>query len=141
MSRTNDVTVARAAADEWAAAHSLPPSGGYSAQFYQNGYLGGWWPPGWPKWWADYSAEAGSIIGNDIVAHQYTSTPVDTNVMLESEIVAPNGPATEPTTADFRQALSYLRGDVLSPLCTYKYPRIKAALAEVNRVCDQYGAS
>ncbi len=46
----------------------------------------------------------------------------------------------EPTVDDFRQALSYLNNDVIAPLGSYKYPRIKAAVAEVARVAEQYGA-
>lgn len=86
MTRHQDVTDARAAADEWAAAHGLPPSGGYSGQWFLDGYLFGWWPDGWQKWWASYGIEPGSILGGDIVGHQYTSTPIDQSVFEDSEI-------------------------------------------------------
>jgi hypothetical protein len=92
VTRQQDTLDARAAADEWAAEHGLPESGGYSGWWYQNSYLGGWWPEGWRKWWANYSAAPGSLIGGLVVAHQYTSTPVDTNLMLESEIVSQTPP-------------------------------------------------
>jgi hypothetical protein len=91
VSALADARVARAAADEWAAERGLPPSGGYSGQWYQDGYLNGWWPEGWPKWWAAYGITPGSILGGLVVAHQYTSTPIDSNVMLESEIVSQSG--------------------------------------------------
>jgi hypothetical protein len=91
MTRQQDVLDARAAADQWANEHGLPPSGGYSGQWYLNDYLYGWWPDGWLKWWAIYGIAPGSIIGGDIVAHQYGSTPVDMDVLLESEIVDSGG--------------------------------------------------
>lgn len=87
MTRQQDTLDARAAADEWASEHGLPPSGGYSGSWYRDSYLGGWWPNGWLKWWAAYGITPGSIIGGDIVAHQYGSVPVDLDVILESEIV------------------------------------------------------
>lgn len=90
-SRQQDVLEARAAADEWAAPLGLPPSGGYSADWYVNDYLNGWWPDAWLKWWAAYGVPPGSIIAGDIVAHQYGSVPVDLDVMLESEIVTHHG--------------------------------------------------
>jgi hypothetical protein len=96
MSRTDDVTVARAAADEWASARALPPSAGYSGSWYQNSYLGGWWPAGWLKWWADYNGDPDSLIGADVIAHQYSSTPIDQDAMLESEFINPDFPNVPP---------------------------------------------
>jgi hypothetical protein len=87
VTRQQDTLIARQAANDWAAEHGLPPSGGYSGQWYVDAYLGGWWPDGWLKWWAIYGIVPGSVIGGDIVAHQWTSTPVDQNVLLESDIV------------------------------------------------------
>lgn len=46
----------------------------------------------------------------------------------------------EPTAAEFRQALSYLSHDVMQPLRSYKLGKVKAAVAEVARVAQQYGA-
>jgi hypothetical protein len=91
MTRTDDVIAARKAADDWAASLGLPPSGAYSGSWYENSYLGGWWPDGWLKWWADYNGSPGSLIGADVVAHQYASSPIDSDVMLESEIVTQDG--------------------------------------------------
>jgi hypothetical protein len=96
------------------------------------------------QWKAHYGVEPGSLIGGPCVAHQYTSTPIDKNVMLDSEIVTAQPdelPTDEPTADEFRQAMSYLRHDVLGPLSSYKYPKIKAAMAEADRVFDQYGAA
>ena len=102
MTRPEDVALARAAADEWASAHGLPPSAGYSGTWYQNGYLGGWWPDGWLRWWADYNGNPGNILGGQIVAHQYGSDPIDQDAMLESEIFtvpAPNPLPDDPCAA------------------------------------------
>lgn len=128
MTRTSDVLDARAAADEWAAAHALPPSGGYSGAWYQDGYLGGWWPAGWLKWWAAYGIPAGSIIGDDIVAHQYGSTPVDLDVMLDSEIVTGGTPPVDDAERQQLQntinglvsSLGYISSDLLAPVAKQK---------------------
>jgi hypothetical protein len=95
--RQKDILDARATMDEWASQMGLPQSGGYSADWYVKDYLDGWWPDNFVKWWANYSAPAGSIIGGDVVAHQYTSSPADLNEMLESEIIQVTG---TPTAAD-----------------------------------------
>lgn len=144
MTREKDVLDARVAADQWAADHGYPPSGGYSADWFVNGYLGGWWPDGWKKWWAAYTnangfPAPGSILVGLVVIHQYASNPVDMNYMLESEVVGPTDPG-EMTVPEYKQAMAYLWHNVIEPLSSYKYPRIKAAVAEVERVVKQYGA-
>lgn len=139
MTRQQDTLDAKAAADDWAAQHGLPPSGGYSGQWYQDGYLGGWWPEGWSKWWSAYGITPGAILGGLIVAHQFTSSPVDQNVMLESEMGS-IPIVIEPTADEFRQAMAYIRDDVLKPLRSYRLPKIRAAVAEIDRVTKQYGA-
>jgi antitoxin component of MazEF toxin-antitoxin module len=88
VTRQSEVNAARAAADEWARERGLPPSGGYSGDWYINGYLGGWWPDGWLYWVADYGSPPGSRIRPSAPVHQFTSSPVDTNMMDESEIFA-----------------------------------------------------
>lgn len=144
MTRQKDIADARAAADDWAAERGLPPSGGYSADWYVNGYLDGQWPANWVKWWAAYTnangfPPPGSILGGDIVGHQYTSRPVDMNEFLDSEVVS-HTPVGDPTADEFRQAMAYLWNDVVEPLSTYKLARVKAAVAELKRVFEQYGA-
>lgn len=82
------VATARVAADDWAAERGLPRSGGYSGDWYIKGYLDRWWPSDWPYWCADYGSVAGSRLAEPWrPVHQFTSTPVDMDVMLESEIV------------------------------------------------------
>jgi hypothetical protein len=105
MSRQLDVTDARAAADEWAAARGLPPSGGYSGDWYVNGYLAGWWPDGWLYWQANYGAPPELLPMRPVV--QFTSTPIDTDVMLESEIVTstPTIPPVDPC-ATYKDAIA-----------------------------------
>lgn len=126
--------------DAWATAKGLPPTGVYTGDWFINGHMGGWFPPGRVYWQADYS-QAPIELSPMRPIRQYTSSPVDLNVMLESEIVGHVAEPEEPTAADFRQALAYLSHDVVGPLGTYKYPRIKAAVAEVERVAAQYGAA
>lgn len=86
--RTAAITNGRQGADDWSAARGLPPSGGYSGTWYVNGYLGGWWPSNWLKWWADYTLPPGALLTAPNVAHQYTSSPVDSDSLLESEILS-----------------------------------------------------
>lgn len=87
MSRRQDVLEARMAADAWAAERNLPASGGYSGRWYIDGYLSGWWPADWLQWLATYDNNPGSQLGGDVVGHQYSSTPVDQSVFIDSEIV------------------------------------------------------
>lgn len=149
MTRAQDVIDARAAADEWAAGRTLPESGGYSGQWYRDEYLGGWWPEGWRQWWADYSAPPGSLIGGLVVAHQYTSTPIDMDEMLESEIVTqPTGDPCAPVEAQrdgLINTLGYVGGDLLSPVAKLKLtsqPKaVQALVAGIRGVCDQQGIS
>lgn len=72
------------------------------------------------------------------------STPMATLQLLGAvpQSGAQEPPAsTAPTAAEFRQALSYLRHDVMEPLRAYRYAKVKAAVAEVERVAAQYGAA
>lgn len=117
-----NVLDARRAADDWAASHGLPPSGGYSGDWYVSGYLGGWWPDGWLRWWAVYNNKPGSIIAGDIVMHQFTSTPVDQNEMLDSEVVSSEPTPTPEPGADQAwidkkelvvSTLGYIQGDLV----------------------------
>jgi hypothetical protein len=128
--------------DTWAIRRGLAAAAGiYWSDYYVGLLYDGWDGDGRVQWKAHYGITPGILIGGNVVAHQYTSSPVDMNIMLESEIVVPTKPPTEPTTAEFRQALSYLSRDVIGPLNTYKYARIKRAVAEMERVSKQYGAA
>ena len=86
--RQNATVAARSAGDTFADENHLPPCGGYSGQWYVDSYLGRWWPAGWLKWWADYRFQAGTLLQSGVVvAHQYTSSPVDSDVLLPTEIL------------------------------------------------------
>lgn len=98
--RKSAVLEARRAGDDWALARVLPQSGGYSGDWYINGYLDGWWPEDWLYWMADYSKPPELYPSRPV--HQYTSTPIDKNAMLESEIVTGGG--GEPPMPDIDQA-------------------------------------
>jgi hypothetical protein len=146
--RQEDTLEARAAADQWAQTHGLPESGGYSGPWYESGYLDGWWPQGWPKWWAAYDGNPGSQLGGLVVAHQYGSTPVDLDVMLESEIVTNGGSnVTDEERQQMQEridglvnALGYIVGDVVKPLrrpTAAKY--VKSAVGAIDQVAEQFG--
>lgn len=148
MTRIQDARDARAAADEWATAHGLPESGGYSGNWYVNGYMGSLWPDGWRQWWADYSQPAGSIIGGSMVAHQYTSTPIDTDVMMESEIVSviptpPDDPCASVTAQrdGLVNSLGYIAGDLLAPVAAQKSgtKAVQRLVAGIRAQAEQQG--
>lgn len=144
VTRRADTLAARKAADDWAGERGLPPSGGYSGQWFLDGYLNDWWPAGWLKWWAAYGIPAGSILGGDVVAHQYTSTPVDMNEILDSEIVgehqATDLELLQETINGLTQALGFIGGDVLKPLTRKNASQyVKVAVEQIRAVCDQYG--
>lgn len=84
-SRQQDVMDALEVMDEWAATRGLPATGVYSGDWYISDYLGGWFPEGRLYWLADYGLDPEVLPARPI--HQYTSTPIDMDVMLESEIV------------------------------------------------------
>lgn len=93
-SRYSDFLTALAAADEWAAPLSLPQSGGYSGDWYISAYLNGQWPNDRKYWQANYTSDQPELLPMRPMV-QYTSTPIDMDVMLESEIVTT--PPTPPT--------------------------------------------
>lgn len=145
MSHQSDVLAARQAADAWAAERGLPPSGGYSGDWFVNGYLGGWWPDGWLKWWAVYNGAPGSVIGGDIVNHQWTSTPVDRDEMLDSEVVVPQEPPTEPDCdQDWTNkkelvvnTLGYIQGDIVGRLHAEANRRNGPRKTVINQIADE----
>ena len=88
------MTAARAAADEWAAAHNLPPSGGYSGDWYLNGYLGGWWPADWVYWMADYSIAPALLPMRPV--HRFSSTPVRPDANARKSEISTVVPSADP---------------------------------------------
>jgi len=106
-SRQQDVLDALEVMDEWAAARGLPPTGVYSGDWYIRGYMGGWFPEGRMYWMADYGLAPTVLPARPI--HQYTSSPVDLNVMLESEIVTTVVPELNPYTAAIERAVNRLQ--------------------------------
>jgi len=94
--RKDDVLRALEALNEWSAARGLPDAGMYTSRYYADRLLDGWLPNGVKLWLASYGVEPGSLIGGDCVAHQYTSTPIDQDMMLESEIINPDFPGVPP---------------------------------------------
>ncbi len=57
----------------------------YSGDWYVNSYLGGWFPPGRMYWLANYGIPPAVTVSRPV--HQYSSTPIDSDIMSESEIV------------------------------------------------------
>jgi hypothetical protein len=139
VSRLQDVLDARIAADAWAASKGLPPSGGYSGDWYRLGYLGGWWPEGWLQWWADYSKPPGALLSDTVVGHQYTSTPVDRSLFDDAEVNAPvaNG------CTDLINALAYVCDDLGAQLAAedkrpnIRHTVVRQIIAEMARVREQ----
>lgn len=161
--RQQDVLDALEVMDQWAGDHSgwvrtglngegrrpLYLPGIYSGDWYLRGYMDAWFPPDRVYWQANYSLSANGAEQALLPARpliQYTSTPVDMDVMLESEIVVPEGP---PVTDEERKqmqdkidglvnALGYIDGDVLKPLRALRTKSVKAAVAEIDRVVKQF---
>lgn len=143
--RVDDVNRALAVLDDWSYARGLPEAGIYWSVYFINLLFGGMDYFNRKQWRAHYSMPAGSLIGGNTVAHQYTSTPVDQNVMLASEIVTAQ-PAPEDPCAGLAQALAYV-GDDLPPrieaamkgqTTTAKKREVLAVAAELRRVREQF---
>ena len=88
--RQQDVLDALEVMDEWAIAHDLPLTGVYSGDWYLRDYMDAWFPLERVYWQANYahtqdSAAEALLPMRPVI--QYTSDPIDQNVMLESEIV------------------------------------------------------
>jgi hypothetical protein len=123
--RVDDVNRALAVLDEWSYARGLPEAGIYWSTYFINLLFGGVDYFGRKQWKAHYGIEPGSLIGGPCVAHQYTSTPVDKNVMLESEIVTasqpepppveePDVPCEDPGWQDKKPMVVQLAGELVS---------------------------
>lgn len=146
--RVDDVNRALAVLDEWSYARGLPEAGIYWSRYFIDLLFGGRDYFGRKQWLAHYGIEPGSLIGGTCVAHQYTSTPVDQNKMLESEIVTttpPEVPVEDPC-AGLATALAYI-GDDLSPrleaamkgrTTLAKKADVRAVAAELRRVREQF---
>jgi hypothetical protein len=110
--------------DTWAVRRGLPEAGIYWSDYFIGLLYDGWDGDGRKQWKAHYSARAGSLIGGNVVMHQYTSTPIDMNVMLESEIVqGGNADVTDEERAQMQDKINglvstigLLTGDDLKPL-------------------------
>ena len=109
--RVDDVNRAFDVLDAWAINHGLPLTGIYWSRYFIDLLFGGvnYWPDR-KQWLAHYGIVPGSLIGGNVVAHQYTSTPVDQNVMLESEIV--NGEVPMPDCDGVINGLAYVADDL-----------------------------
>ncbi len=83
--RRQDILGALGVIDTWSAARGLPPGGMYSGGWYVRDYLGGWFPPNRMYWMADYTISP--TVNATQPVHQYSSTPIDSDIMSESEIV------------------------------------------------------
>jgi hypothetical protein len=102
---------ALAVLDEWAIERELPLAGIYWSRYFIDLLFGGvnYWPER-KQWLAHYGITPGSLIGGSVVAHQYSSTPIDQNMMLESEIV--NGEEPMPDCSDLVNGLAYVADDL-----------------------------
>lgn len=143
--RQGAILRARVAADDFALQRGLPESGGYSGTWYVNQHLGGWWPHGWLKWWADYSQPAGALLGDDVVNHQFTSNPVDTDEMLESEIVEAGMAAIDFVPQDYQDKFGAktpqdvydnLEGIIHSLQAQQGDPAAAAKLAQIKAIVE-----
>ena len=103
--RRQDVLDALEVMDAWAAAHGLPAAGMYTGDWFISEYLGGWFPPGRKYWLANYGMAPS--VTEDQPVHQYTSNPIDSDVMLESEIVSSMDPIPQDYKDKFGQDVTW----------------------------------
>ena len=124
--RFQEFLTALAAHDEWCQINQthLPQSGGYSRDQYIRDFLDGQWPADRVYWQADYAAGPNPELLPMRPMVQYTSTPVDRDAMLESEIVTTTPPPSEPP-AD------------ADPAWVAKKPTVVNAAGEINQLCDE----
>jgi hypothetical protein len=104
--RQQDVLDALEVMDAWSISRGLPLPGVYSGDWYLRGYMDAWFPPGRVYWQANYALsqdEAGAALLPMRPCIQYTSTPIDQNMMLESEIV--NGEEPMPDCDAYHAAI------------------------------------
>jgi hypothetical protein len=111
--RVDDVNRALAVLDEWAIERELPLAGIYWSRYFIDLLFGGvsYWPER-KQWLAHYGITPGSLIGGSVVAHQYSSTPIDQNMMLESEIVNGEEPDVPDDCSDLVNGLAYVADDL-----------------------------
>lgn len=125
QTRIDDVNRALEVLDTWAYGRGLPEAGIYWSNYFISLLFGGqdYWPER-KQWKAHYGITPGILVMGNVVAHQYTSTPMDLDVMLESEIVQPGGdPVTDPEREELQNTINglvstigLLTGDDLKPL-------------------------
>jgi hypothetical protein len=106
--RKDDVMLALDAINTWSSARGLPEAGIYTSRYFINLLFDGWMPSGVKLWLASYGVTPGSLIGGDCVAHQYGSTPIDMDVMLESEIVTGGPPVDDAERAAMQAQIDSL---------------------------------
>lgn len=138
--RVDDVWRALEVLDEWSAARGLPPAGIYWSKWFINLLFDGVDYFDRPQWLAHYDITPGSLIGGNVVAHQYTSTPIDMNQMLESEIVREEPPVPEPDCeaekAPLINAVAYM-GDDLSDQILAEARRVSVRKTVVRRIAAE----
>ena len=140
--RQQDVLDALEVMDAYAIDHDLPPTGVYSGDWYIRGYMDAWFPPGRVYWKADYSLSemgAAASLSVDVPIIQYTSDPIDTNTMLESEVnVEP--PLPPEGCDDLVNALAYVCDDLGDQLLeetkrpTVRKTVVRSIVKEMQRV-------
>jgi hypothetical protein len=94
--RVEDVWEALRTLDEWSIDRGLPLAGIYWSRWFIDLLFDGVDYFGRYQWLAHYGITPGSLIGGLVVAHQYASTPIDLDFMLDSEIVTAVPPDDPP---------------------------------------------
>lgn len=140
--RQQDVLDALEVMDNYAIEHDLPPTGVYSGDWYIRGYMDAWFPPDRVYWKADYSQNEVTAMVNlstSVPIIQYTSDPLDQNVMLDSEIISEPEPAPDGCD-DLVNALAYVCDDLGDQLLaetkrtTMRKTVVRAIVKEMQRV-------
>jgi hypothetical protein len=85
--RKDNLLVALDEADTLANKRHLPPGGIYTSPYYIDRQYDGWMPEGRVIWLAHYGRTRASVIGGNVVGHQYTSSPIDRDAFLASEFI------------------------------------------------------
>ena len=105
--------------DQFAGDRKLPPAGVYTSRWYQSLLYGGWDFDGRPLWLANYNRNPGSLLGGQVVGHQWTSTPMDSDVFLESEFIQKGDPMSLNVGQGLRDAMSANDDHPISDEFTY----------------------
>jgi hypothetical protein len=84
--RKDDLMVCLDVLHAFAVARNLPDPGIYWSAYYINLLFDGWVPDGVFQWKAHYGIQPGSLIGGFVVGHQFSSTPIDQSIFVDSEL-------------------------------------------------------